>query len=97
VLHLVKRQGWGESCSIRLWEREAYVLMEHALVLRGKCVRANMRWNLEQTVPARAGDPTADTPHIRQPVKPVKTRWNSYLSTFVRAAELHGPIDSYSY
>jgi hypothetical protein len=22
----VKRQGWGESCSIRLWEREAYVL-----------------------------------------------------------------------
>jgi hypothetical protein len=34
--------------------------MEHALVLRGKCVRANMRWNLRQTVPARAGDPTAD-------------------------------------
>jgi hypothetical protein len=34
--------------------------MEHALVLRGKCVRANMRWNLGQTVPARAGDPTAD-------------------------------------
>jgi hypothetical protein len=22
----VKRQGLGESCSIRLWEREAYVL-----------------------------------------------------------------------
>jgi hypothetical protein len=22
----VKRQGWGESCRIRLWEREAYVL-----------------------------------------------------------------------
>jgi hypothetical protein len=22
----VKRQGWGESCGIRLWEREAYVL-----------------------------------------------------------------------
>jgi hypothetical protein len=35
--------------------------MEHALVLRGKCVRANMRWNLGQTVPARAGDPTADS------------------------------------
>jgi hypothetical protein len=34
--------------------------MEHALVLRGKCVRANMRWNLGQTVPARTGDPTAD-------------------------------------
>jgi hypothetical protein len=34
--------------------------MEHALVLRGKCVRANMRCNLGQTVPARAGDPTAD-------------------------------------
>jgi hypothetical protein len=32
------------------------------------------------------------TPHIRQLVKPVKTRWNSYLSTFVRAAELHSPI-----
>jgi hypothetical protein len=23
---IVKRQGWGESCRIRLWEREAYVL-----------------------------------------------------------------------
>jgi hypothetical protein len=22
----VKRQSWGESCRIRLWEREAYVL-----------------------------------------------------------------------
>jgi hypothetical protein len=35
--------------------------MEHALVLKGKCVRANMRWNLGQTVLARAGDPTADS------------------------------------
>jgi hypothetical protein len=35
------------------------------------------------------------TPHIWQLVEPVKTRWNSYLGTFVRAAELHGPIDSY--
>ncbi|EFQ87876.1 hypothetical protein PTT_16444, partial [Pyrenophora teres f. teres 0-1] len=26
---------------------------------------------------------------------PVKTRWNSYFDTFVRAAELHSPIDSY--
>jgi hypothetical protein len=26
----VKRQGWGESCSIRLWEREAYVLLKGA-------------------------------------------------------------------
>jgi hypothetical protein len=34
--------------------------MEYALVLMGKCVRANMRWNLGQTIPARAGDPTAD-------------------------------------
>ncbi|KAA8623809.1 hypothetical protein PtrV1_05115 [Pyrenophora tritici-repentis] len=33
--------------------------------------------------------------NIRQLVKPVKTRWNSYFDTFVRAAELHGPIDSY--
>jgi hypothetical protein len=33
---------------------------EHALVLMGKCVRANMRWNLGQTVLAHAGDPTAD-------------------------------------
>jgi hypothetical protein len=38
--------------------------MGHALVLMGKCVRANMRWNLGQTIPARAGDPTADiVPH----------------------------------
>ncbi|CAE7020113.1 hypothetical protein PTTW11_03010 [Pyrenophora teres f. teres] len=35
------------------------------------------------------------TANIRQLVKPVKTRWNSYFDTFVRAAELHGPIDSY--
>ncbi|KAH7349225.1 hypothetical protein BKA66DRAFT_431563, partial [Pyrenochaeta sp. MPI-SDFR-AT-0127] len=28
-------------------------------------------------------------------VKPVKTRWNSYYAAFVRAAELHGPLDSY--
>ncbi|CAE7034396.1 hypothetical protein PTTW11_05423 [Pyrenophora teres f. teres] len=35
------------------------------------------------------------TPYIRQLVKPVKTRWNSYFNTFVRAAELHGPIDGY--
>ncbi|KAI1512316.1 Dimer-Tnp-hAT dimerization containing protein [Pyrenophora tritici-repentis] len=35
------------------------------------------------------------TPHIWQLVKPVKTRWNSYFNTFVRAAELHGPIDGY--
>jgi len=41
-------------------ERPMYC-REHALVLMGKCVRANMRWNLGQTVPARAGDPTADS------------------------------------
>jgi hypothetical protein len=26
MVFCVKRQGWGESCRIRLWEREAYVL-----------------------------------------------------------------------
>jgi len=26
VVQGVKRQGWGESCSVRLWEREAYIL-----------------------------------------------------------------------
>ncbi|KAI0569022.1 hypothetical protein Alg215_11878, partial [Pyrenophora tritici-repentis] len=35
------------------------------------------------------------TANVRQLAKPVKTRWNSYFNTFVRAAELHGPIDSY--
>jgi hypothetical protein len=35
------------------------------------------------------------TANIRQLVKPVKTRWNSYFNTFVRAAKLHGPINSY--
>jgi hypothetical protein len=34
-------------------------------------------------------------PTIRQLVKPVKTRWNSYFDTFMRAIELHGPLDSY--
>jgi hypothetical protein len=34
-------------------------------------------------------------PTIRQLVKPVKTRWNSYFNTFVRAIELYGPLDSY--
>jgi hypothetical protein len=46
-----------------LSERETIYEGEHALVLRGKCVRANMRWNLGQTVPARAGDPAADRLH----------------------------------
>ncbi|KAI2485933.1 hypothetical protein Ptr902_00066 [Pyrenophora tritici-repentis] len=35
------------------------------------------------------------TANIWQLIKPVKTRWNSYFDTFVRAAELHSPIDSY--
>jgi len=34
---------------------------EHVLVLMGNCVRAKMRWNLGQTVPACAGDSTADS------------------------------------
>jgi hypothetical protein len=34
-----------------------YYWREHALVLMGKCIRANMRWNLGQTVPAREGYP----------------------------------------
>ena len=46
--------------------------MEHALVLRGKCVRANMRWNLGQTVPARAGDPTADSWRILIDAQPAE-------------------------
>jgi hypothetical protein len=33
--------------------------------------------------------------NIRQLVKPVETRWNSYFDTFVRTVELHSPIDSY--
>jgi hypothetical protein len=33
-------------------------------------------------------------PTIQQLGKPVKTRWNSYFDTFVRAAELHSPLDS---
>ena len=32
---------------------------------------------------------------VRQLVRPVKTRWNSYFNTFVRATELHSPINSY--
>jgi len=28
-------------------------------------------------------------------VKPVRTRWNSSYDAFVRAARLHGPLDSY--
>jgi hypothetical protein len=37
----------------------------------------------------------ADEVQILQLVKPVRTRWNSYYQTFVRAVRLHGPIDSY--
>lgn len=33
--------------------------------------------------------------HLMELVKPVKTRWNSYYDAFVRAARLHGPLDSY--
>lgn len=36
-----------------------------------------------------------DEVEILQLVKPVRTRWNSYYQTFVRAVRLHGPIDSY--
>jgi hypothetical protein len=52
--------------SVKVWENPLVLgygrerpmyWREHALVLMGKCVRANMRWNLGQTVPARAGDP----------------------------------------
>lgn len=33
--------------------------------------------------------------HLMELVKPVRTRWNSYYNAFVRAARLHGPLDSY--
>jgi hypothetical protein len=32
---------------------------------------------------------------LKELVKPVKTRWNSYHAAFARAVELQGPIDNY--
>lgn len=32
---------------------------------------------------------------LKDLVKPVKTRWNSYYAAFARAVELQGPLDSY--
>jgi hypothetical protein len=32
---------------------------------------------------------------LKELVKPVKTRWNSYYAAFARAVELQGPIDNY--
>lgn len=34
-------------------------------------------------------------PTFKELIKPVKTRWNSYYAALARAAELHGPIDSF--
>lgn len=32
---------------------------------------------------------------LKELVKPVKTRWNSYYAAFARAVELQGPLDNY--
>lgn len=32
---------------------------------------------------------------LKELVKPIKTRWNSYYASFARAIELQGPLDSY--
>jgi hypothetical protein len=32
---------------------------------------------------------------LKELVKPVRTRWNSYYAAFARAVELQGPIDNY--
>jgi hypothetical protein len=54
----------GENHVVLGYRRERPMYWrEHALVQKGKCVRANMQWNLGQTEPARAGDPTADKLH----------------------------------
>jgi hypothetical protein len=60
VVIFVKRKGWGESSSIRLWEREAYVLKGARTSPKGEVRESKYAVELGQTVPARAGDPTAD-------------------------------------
>ena len=32
---------------------------------------------------------------LRELIRPVKTRWNSYFAAFARAVELQGPLDNY--
>ena len=41
-------------------------------------------------------DAPADERKIREPVKPVVTRWNSYFDCFARAVKLQSAINAYA-
>lgn len=50
---------------------------------------------LLQKLQREEAESLAKAVNLKELVKPVKTRWNSYYATFARAVELQGPLDSY--
>jgi hypothetical protein len=58
---LTRQVSWDKLVVLDYGRERPMYWRKHALVLMGKCVRANMRWNLGQTVPARARDPRPTT------------------------------------
>jgi hypothetical protein len=57
----VKRQGWGESSSIRLWEREAYVLKGARTSPKGE-----VRESKHEVEPGANRTGPCERPHGRQ-------------------------------
>jgi hypothetical protein len=62
----VKRQGWGESCSIRLWEREAYILNGARTSPKGE-----VRESKHAVEPGANSTGPCGRPHGRQKVLPL--------------------------
>jgi hypothetical protein len=50
---------------------------------------------LLQCLQQEQADALREPVKLKDLVKPVKTRWNSYYAAFARAVELQGPLDSY--
>jgi hypothetical protein len=50
---------------------------------------------LLQRLQQEQADALREPVKLKDLVKPVKTRWNSYYAAFARAVELQGPLDSY--
>jgi hypothetical protein len=71
----VKRQGWGESYSIRLWEREAYVLNGGRTSPKGE-----VRESKHAVEPGANSTGPCGRPHGRQCAIPVPTLAVTFIS-----------------
>jgi len=49
-----------------------------------------LRW-----IPTRRGYPLNEQLQLDEPIKPARTRWNTYCDCFARAIELRTPLDNY--